>query len=154
MPAISAADGNDPGDRGEQAKALGGGFLTLGRPPFLGDVDLRLVVGHFSASPCQTPARFGNRSYTAGTVLRSNRRSASPCRERPPAVLGADDPDEGFGCRTTLTSNRTLERPALRAASTAATSCPGAVTGWLLTETMRSATLQSLLSRVRWDLPR
>jgi hypothetical protein len=42
-----AADGDDPGDRGENAKSSGGRLLALCRAPFLGDVYLcgRLVVG-------------------------------------------------------------------------------------------------------------
>jgi len=42
-----AADGDEPRDRGEQAKPRRRGFVTLGRAPFRGDVDVWLVVGHF-----------------------------------------------------------------------------------------------------------
>ena len=39
-PGDFAADGDDPRDRGENAKARGGGLLAVRRTPFLGDVDL------------------------------------------------------------------------------------------------------------------
>ena len=47
-PGDLAADGNDPRERGENAKALGGRLLAVRRVPFFGDVDFwrRLVVGH------------------------------------------------------------------------------------------------------------
>ena len=47
-PGDFGADGDDPRDRRENAKARGGGLLAVRRTPFLGDVDLfgRLVVGH------------------------------------------------------------------------------------------------------------
>ena len=58
-PGDLAADGNDPRERGENAKALGGGLLAVRRTPFLGDVDLcgRLVVGHVQIPHIDTSAR-------------------------------------------------------------------------------------------------
>ena len=57
-------------------------------------------------------------------------------------------PTNASGAFPRLTSSSTLERPALRAASTAATTCAGVVTGWLLTDMIEVAALQALLAGI------
>ena len=58
-PGDLAADGDDPRDRGENAKARRGGLLALRRTPFLGDVGLCgwLIVGHVQVSLSTLSAR-------------------------------------------------------------------------------------------------
>jgi hypothetical protein len=64
------ADGNNPGERGEQAKALGGGLLALRRFPVFGDVDIcaRIGVRHVRNPPYRPSTRAGSGRETWATA--------------------------------------------------------------------------------------
>ena len=76
-----------------------------------------------------------SRKPATGLTARASARPATSRRAYLPVI---SMPMNTPGVEPRWTRSNTLDRPDLRAVSTAATTCAGLATGWLLTETMRS----------------